>query len=299
MKQKKILGTELTVSEVCFGTAGFGSRVDRETAFLMLDRFADCGGSFIDTANVYSRDFEAGFSASERIIGEYLKSRGKHTFTVATKGAHPIPKTMHISRLSREEIEHDLDESLTSLGLDTIDYYWLHRDDRSKPIGEIIEIMEGFVKSGKIRYYGASNYSTERILDAAAYAEAHGFKGFSAVSNRWMPAVENEGHPLSEDTTLVRFTDDELSLFDRLNMTFIPYSATAKGWFSKAAAGVASERLDPVFENETNRALLAKLICEDCSVQTALLRHIISYPQTIIPITTASKLSQMDDICAV
>ena len=92
MKQKKLLGTELTVSEVCFGTAGFGSRVDRETAFLMLDRFVECGGNFVDTANVYSRDFEAGFSASARIIGEYLKSRGKHTLIVATKGAHPIPK---------------------------------------------------------------------------------------------------------------------------------------------------------------------------------------------------------------
>ena len=299
MKQKKLLGTELTVSEVCFGTAGFGSRVDRDTAFAMLDRYVECGGSFVDTANVYSRDFEAGFSASERIIGEYLKSRGKHTLTVATKGAHPNPKTMHVSRLSREEIEHDLDESLASLGLDHIDFYWLHRDDTSKPIGEIVDIMEGFVKSGKIRYYGASNYSTERILDAAAYAKSHGYAGFSSVSNRWMPAVENEGHPLSTDDTLVRFTDDDLTLFDDLGMTFIPYSATAKGWFSKAAAGIASERLDPVFENETNCDLLAKLMGSDCSVQTALLRHIIAYPQSIIPITTASKLSQMDDICTV
>ena len=299
MKQKLLKGTDLTVSAVCFGTAGFGSKVDRETAFAMLDRFRDCGGSFVDTANVYSRNWDVGISNSESIIGEYLRSRGKHSLTVATKGAHPNPKTMHVSRVSRGEIQCDLDESLVSLGLDCIDFYWLHRDDPSMPVGEIIEIMEELVKSGKIRYYGASNYTAERIREADAYAKAHGYKGFSSVSNGWMPAVENEGHRLWEDDTLVRFTDEHLTVFDELGMTFIPYSATAGGWFGKAAAGIRSERLDLIFENAENFALLEKLKKENCSVQTALRRHITGYDTDIIPITAASRIEQMDDICAI
>jgi len=299
MKSRILKKTDLNVSEVCFGTAGFGSKTDKDTAFAMLDRFCYCGGNFIDTANVYSRNFEEGYSASERIIGEYLKSRGRHKLIVATKGAHPIPQTMHTPRLSRDEIRHDLCESLMSLGLDCIDFYWLHRDNTEMPVGEIVEIMEGFVKEGKIRYYGASNYSAGRIREADAYAKAHGYHGFSSVSNRWMPAIENEGHPLSADDTLVRFTDSDLPLFDELGMTFIPYSATAKGWFSKAAMGIPNERLDPVFENAANRALLSKLMDADCTVQTALIRHILDYPTDILPITTASKIEQMDDICAI
>lgn len=299
MKQKKLLGTDLSVSEVCFGTAGFGSKIDRDTAFAMLDRFRDCGGTFIDTANIYSRNFEEKYSASERIIGEYLKSRGKNAVTVATKCAHPDFKTMHISRISREEINCDLEESLKSLGLDCIDFYWLHRDNEAMPVGEIIEIMEELVKAGKIRYYGASNYSAARIREATEYAKVHGYKGFSSVSNRWMPATENDGHPLSEDDTLVRFSDSDLPLFDELGMTFIPYSSTAKGWFSKAAMGIPNERLDPVFDNAENRALLEKLKMQDCSIQTALIRHIISYKTDIVPITAASRIEQMDDICGV
>ncbi|MBE6611828.1 MAG: aldo/keto reductase [Ruminococcaceae bacterium] len=299
MKQLKLNRTELTVSEICLGADRFGSTLDRETAFAMLDKFRAAGGNFIDTASLYVRDWDRKISVSEEILGEYLRKNGKDSLIIATKGAHPNLDTMHISRINREEITADLDESLTTLGLDCIDFYWLHRDNPEMPIGEIVELMEEFVRAGKIRYYGGSNYTAARMREADAYAKAHGLHGFSGVSNMWMPAKQNPGHPLYNDKTLVGFTDEDLTLFADTGMAFVPFSSTARGWFSKAAAGKADERLDGVFDNAENRALLEKFKAADCSVQTALLRHIRTYPVQIVPVTSASRLSQLDDILAV
>lgn len=294
MEKKIISMTDLSVSEVCLGTDRFGVQTDKETAFRILDIFRDAGGNFVDTANIYARD--AVCSRSEKLLGEYLASRGKNSLTVATKGGHPNIPTMHIPRLSKEEIEHDLDESRRMLGLDCIDLYWLHRDDTSKPIGEILEILDGFVKAGKIRYYGGSNYTAGRLTEASQYAKEHNIQGFCAVSNMWSPAVQNEGHPLSSDDTLVRFCDDDLSLFERTGMAFIPYSSSAKGWFAKRAAG-RSAALDPIYENEHNLALLERLMSSGKSVQTALLEYMCdSYSAQIIPITSVSRPEQITDI---
>ena len=157
MKQITVYNDIPAVSEICLGADGFGSKLDRDTAFRMLDAFRDAGGNFVDTANIYARDFAEGYSRSERILGEYLASRGKDSLVIATKGAHPDPKTMHTPRVTRECIEKDLDESLLSLGLDCIDIYYLHRDDPAMPIGEILEILDDFRKMGKIKRYAGSN----------------------------------------------------------------------------------------------------------------------------------------------
>ena len=303
MKQIKLGNTDLEVSEVCLGADGFGSKLPRELAFQVLDRFRDGGGNFIDTANIYVRDFAAGYSLSERILGEYLRSRGKDSLIIATKGAHPNPKTMHTSRISHDELSRDIDESLDSLGLDALDFYWLHRDNPDMPIGEIIELMEGFVREGKIRYYGGSNYSVDRVSEGMRYAAEHHLRCFSAISNMWSPAVQNAGCPLSADDTLVCFDDSKLDVFRGSSVAFVPYNSTAKGWFAKRANRIRNERLDSVFENATNLALLSKLEADakdaGISVQTALLRHIGKYPVQIVPVTSVSKIEQLDDLLSI
>ena len=300
MKFVKLHKSDLAVSEICLGADHFGAKIDKKTACEMLDRFRDAGGNFVDTANIYSRDFENGFSRSERLLGEYLKSRGKSSLVVATKGGHPNPKTMHTPRLTREEIGRDLDESLKSLGLDVIDLYYLHRDDQSKPIGEIIEILEGFVREGKIRHYCASNCTKERLEESIKFSESHKFQGFTLVSNMWSPAVENPGAPLSGDDTLVRFEDSDLGLFDRADFIFAPYSSTAKGWFAKKASGNSSEKLDEVFENEKNLRLLESFKSSGKPIQTALLEYICALRRPpIIPITSVSNFDQLDELLKV
>ncbi|MCI8388902.1 MAG: aldo/keto reductase [Clostridiales bacterium] len=303
MNKIKLGKTELEVSEICLGADYFGSKHDLDAAFAMLDCFREGGGNFVDTANIYARDWDGGFSRSECILGEYLKSRGKSSLVIATKGAHPNPATMHTPRINRTDIEHDVDESLKSLGLDCIDFYYLHRDDPSMPIGEILELLEGFVRAGKIRYYGGSNYALSRVVEADKYAREHGITGFSGISNMWCPAHQNDGSPLSKDDTLVPNTDADLDVMHELGVAIIPYHSTAKGWFAKHAAGIANERLDPVFVSDYNLALLGKLKgaaeVNSTSVQTELLRYIRSLDTNIIPITSVSSMAQLEDVLAV
>lgn len=302
MKQIKLAGTALEVSQLCFGTAGFGKRIDKETAFLMLDKFTEAGGNFIDTAAIYALDSTRGVSLSEETIGLYLKARPGTNLVVATKGAHYDLSTKE-KRVNRRCIETDLDTSLRLLGLDKIDLYWLHRDDPDMPIEEIIDIMEILVKAGKIEYYGASNYSTQRLQKAKKYAKSIGAKGFSAVSDYWTPLTENPGHPLSADTTLVGCTKDDLEELADMALPLIPFSSTAKGWVAKGREK-ASEKLNLCFDNETNNKfrlmIQEKAEQENCPVQTALLRYMWEYGKSIglqiIPITACSSIEQVEEL---
>lgn len=164
MKYIQLNDTDLNVSRICLGTAGFGDKTDQEKSFEILDDFVRAGGNFIDTANVYCKWLEGHGNCSEQIIGRWLKARGaREKVIVATKGAHYSFENPGRSRVNREDIRADLDESLRTLGTEVIDFYWLHRDDPEKPVEEIVDILEEMQKEGRIRYFGFSNYRTDRL----------------------------------------------------------------------------------------------------------------------------------------
>lgn len=143
MNYKQLTGTDLLVSNLCLGTVQFGSAIGEKECFEQLDEFTDLGGNFLDTAHVYG-DWLAGERArSERVIGKWLKQSGKrNNYVISTKGAHPRLDSMEVSRVSREAIMTDIEESLKCLGADTIDLYFLHRDDESVSVCEILDILE-------------------------------------------------------------------------------------------------------------------------------------------------------------
>ena len=298
----KLFGTDLSVSPVCLGADNFGKKLDKAASFDFLDRFCDAGGSFIDTASVYVRDYEAGISRSEEILGQYLKERSASRLVIATKGGHYDLRTKE-KGLNRACVAADLEESLRTLGVDAIDFYWLHRDDPDMPIEEIVDMMEGFVKSGKIRYYGASNYTVQRLREAKRYAEASGAQGFSAVSDYWTPLKENEGFGLLSDPTTVGLKNSDLDALAALSLPLAPYSVTAKGWLVKGVE-VVGEKLNRIFDNPENRAFreetaeIAK--CENCPLQTAFLRRASRYGEglglQIIPITSCSNSAQLEEL---
>ena len=151
MKYIQLNDTDLNVSRICLGTEGFGDKTDQEKSFEILDDFVRAGGNFIDTANVYCKWLEGHGNCSEQIIGKWLKDRGAEgKVIVATKGAHYSFEDPGRSRVNREDIRADLDESLRTLGTEVIDFYWLHRDDPEKPVEEIVDILEELKKDGTI-----------------------------------------------------------------------------------------------------------------------------------------------------
>ncbi len=262
MIYSKICGTELCASKLVLGTDAFGTSLSAEDSFTLMDEFVSAGGNIFDTASVYADWFGKEKSASEKTIGRWLSSRGcRDKVLISTKGGHPDLNNMRIPRLSRNEIDHDLEMSLVNLKTDHIDIYWLHRDDESRPVEEIVEILDRHVKSGKVRHLGASNWRYERIRKANDYAKKNGLTPFIASQIQYSIAHLNENSLINNmlgmsymDEEYQKYASDELSMFS--------YSSVAKGFFNLAAIGLFDKISDSAkkeYMNEYNLALAEKL----------------------------------------
>ena len=165
--------TNVRVSEVCLGTDYYGSRVLPARAFELLDQFADAGGTFLDTSNIYAcwiPGFEGG--ESEGVIGDWMAERRcRERMFVGTKVG--LPYQASHGGLRASEIEHECEKSLRRLRSDWIDLYFTHCDDRATPLEEILDAFTSLRSAGKIRFVGISNWYLWRLAEARLVAEAH------------------------------------------------------------------------------------------------------------------------------
>ncbi len=214
-------------SKILLGTAYFGDTISPEKSFEIMDTYVENGGCHIDTARLYA-DGEA-----EKVIGQWLKSRKPEGIFLSTKGAFPNKSTPTVSRLSESDIRYDLELSLKALDIECIEFYWLHRDDETIPAGEIIETMNTFVKEGKIRHFGASNWKAPRVAEAIAYAKAHGLQQFEGSQIRFSPAIVSPYG--NADRTLVDMTAESFKYYKTAGIPVAAYASQAKGFFSKLA----------------------------------------------------------------
>ncbi|HAU85408.1 MAG TPA: hypothetical protein DCW90_07875 [Lachnospiraceae bacterium] len=312
LNRNRMNGTELEVSDICLGGGSFGSKLTMEQSYEVLDRYVASGGNFIDTAKVYCSWIPGMDRISETIIGTWLKKRGNaNDFVIATKGAHYNFETPTISRVSKEDVYMDLDESRKILGMDTIDFYWLHQDDESKEIGEIIDFMDQLVEEGKIRYYGASNYSVERLKEAEAYAKKHGKQGFSAVSNQWSLASKRDAAIEAEkkDGSLITTSYEQYCWHVNSKKPLVPYSAIAEGFFFKMYQGGRRIHMDnrvtkqedvSVYWTDRNMMIyndMLKLNKElGLSFISMSIAYLLNQPFEVHPVCGVSDLGQLDDI---
>ena len=140
MRYASIPGVKRQAAVICLGTAPMGTSQAHDDAFRIMDMYAEMGGNFLDTARVYGQS-EEGVSLSERCVGEWIRSRGmRGSVVLGTKGAHYNVRT-HERRLSRADILADCEASLRDLDVDFIDIYWLHRDDDTRPVEEIVDTL--------------------------------------------------------------------------------------------------------------------------------------------------------------
>lgn len=301
MQYKNIEGTELKASAICLGGADFGSTLERELSFELMDLFYDRGGNFIDTANVYANWLPVEKSISEKTIGKWLKERGlRDKIIIGTKGGHPELSSMHISRLSRNEIVSDLEESLRSLQTDYIDFYWLHRDDEKRPVSDILETLNEQVRAGRIRYFGCSNWRVDRIREAAAYALKTGLNGFAGNQMRWSFAVLNTG--AIKDKTLAVMDQEMLEFHKRTKLAAVPYTSQAGGFFTKLdniekiplSAGMKEKYYN---QENVNRLERIKKLSADLSVSVSemVLGYLTAQPFTTIPIVGCKTGEQLKE----
>lgn len=295
MKYSSSLGFKS--SKIVLGTGGFGTGTSQEDSFVLMDRYTYLGGNHFDTARIY------GMGKSEEVIGEWLKNKNRSEYVVSTKGAHPELETMHVSRLSEAEVRSDLEASLKALRTDYVDIYWLHRDDEKIPAGQIAEMLNQFVKEGKVRKIGCSNWTVKRIEEANSYAAAHSLQGFIASQIRFSPAFTVESY--IGDDTLVEMNAVEYDYYLRSGMPVVAYEALAKGFFSKylSTAGRESIRKDILerYDSEENREKV-KIMAEICKkygispTAAVCATHISNSEVDTYPIIGSHTVEQLEDI---
>jgi aryl-alcohol dehydrogenase-like predicted oxidoreductase len=235
------LGRELSV--LALGTAYLAD--DGEAAsFELLDAWLELGGNLIDCARQY------GDGESERILGRWLDARqtrdrvvliskGGHHFTM---GAQHDPSR---KRVTPEHVAADLAESLEALKTDTIDLYFLHRDDPSRPVGPIVEALNEHAAAGRVGRFAASNWTTERIEEANAHAARKGVQGFAA-SSPGLSLAEPRDNPWP-DTVFAR-SREAREWYRRTQLPLFAWSSQAGGFF----ACRRDELIDRVYGDERN-----------------------------------------------
>lgn len=281
-----------SASKIFLGTAYFGDGISNEEAFAIMDKFRENGGTHIDTARLYAKGM------SEEIVGKWLKDRKATEMHVFTKGGYYEPDAGEASRVTPEDIISDLEKSLKALSTDSIEFYWLHRDDRAIEPGAVAELMNTLIKEGKIRKFGASNWKSDRITAVNEYAQEHSLMGFSASQIRFNPA-----YCLGERGGLVGMDKDEFAFYKNADMPVVAYSSQAKGFFSK----VAEQGIDALSEKAKKRYLceenlekaeFMKFLAEkyNCSVGAIVCSVMcsINCPDTF-PVIGGRRISQIED----
>lgn len=298
MEEKSIPNSSLAPSVLCLGTADYGAKIPHEDAFALLNAFVDAGGTFIDTAEIYN-DWVAGEkSRSEKIIGEWLAQRGgRDRLVIATKGAHPRLQSMNVPRMGRADIEHDLNASLKNLRVNVIDLYWLHRDDTSTPVEEIVTTLNAQVRAGKIKHFACSNWRADRIHAANAFAASRGLQGF--VANQPMWSLAHVPQAALADQTCVVMDDAMRAMHAETKLACVPYSSQANGYFQKASGGATSLTQKGNYAGDVNaqRARRVQQLAQEIgmTISEVVLAYLLSQPFAVFPIIGCRTLDQLRD----
>jgi aryl-alcohol dehydrogenase-like predicted oxidoreductase len=235
MDRVRLPGPDIEISALCLGVAEIGVRQTEIEAHYLLDYWIQNGGNGIDTARVYSDWIPGEKHRSERIVGDWLKATGvREQIVLATKAGHPLFDNNWQVRLSPSELRQDLEGSLETLGTDYIDVWFLHRDDESIPVEQIIDSCDIFVRDGRVKALGAANWTAKRIHKANDYASRVHKAGFVATQLFWNLGSR---HYRGLESTSRSMDDDAERLHEAGDLIAMPYSSQAGGFFSNWLEG--------------------------------------------------------------
>ena len=292
MRRIGMKGTELSVSALCLGTGNYGTFMEETAAKEQMTQYAQAGGNILDTAHVYG-DWVPGIRGrSERVIGAWLRESGlRDRMVIVTKGAHPRLESLHIPRLRPEDMEEDLHESLDCLGIDRIDLYLLHRDDPSIPVGEMIDWLAQKKSQGSIRYYGCSNWTLPRIIEANRYADKAHKPGLVCNQLMWSLAIPN--HTDTGDPSMLRMDQPTYAYHAQSGMSAMGYMSVAKGYFMRRAAGaVLPDFVEATYASPANDRIFAEIkrLSGDTgySIMDLCILYFAAHPFAAVPIASFS-----------
>jgi aryl-alcohol dehydrogenase-like predicted oxidoreductase len=197
--------TGLSVSRLCLGTATFGKQTDESASQQILDKAAEAGINFIDTADAYPMGADLALvGRTEEITGRWLKGK-RAGFIVATKGGAPMGPSSWDQGSSRKHLLDAVDASLRRLGTDYIDLYQLHVDDPETPLDETLKALDIIVRSGRARYIGVSNFLAYRVARAIGRSDALRVARPASIQPRYnllFREIERELLPLAREENI-------------------------------------------------------------------------------------------------
>jgi aryl-alcohol dehydrogenase-like predicted oxidoreductase len=286
-----LANTDLTVYPLCLGGNVFGYSADKQNSEAVLSFYADNGGNFIDTSDMYSQWAPGHIGGeSETIIGDWMaKSGNRQKMIIATK----VSKLDTRPGLKAANIKAACDESLKRLRSDYIDLYYAHQDDLDTPIEESLGAFDELIKAGKVRYIAASNFTPERLQESLDISKANGLSSYIASQDQYN-LLDRE------------YEKGLMPTIAKNGLSQIPFYGLARGFLtgkyrpgvsveSVRASGVASN-----YANERGWNLLSKLdqIAKDkkTTVAAISLAWLRAQPTVATPIASATKLEQIKEI---
>ena len=226
MKQNRLGTSGIVVSEICMGTMTFGLQCDKSMSFKILDKAADAGIDFFDTAEIYpvppSRKL-AGIT--EEWLGEWMQTRDRSSMIIASKIAGPAhgwfvpPVRGGKAALDRVHIRQAVEGSLKRLKTDYIDLYQVHWPDHAMRPEDTLEVLDELVREGKVRAIGVSNEDSYGLMKSLWASELHGLARYDTIQNNF--SINNR-----------RFEDELAEVCRNEKVSLLPYSPLAGGVLS-------------------------------------------------------------------
>jgi len=294
MHYRSLGRTGLKVSALCLGTMQFGWSADEAMSFTVMDAFAEVGGTFLDTSDIYSIGSADPYGGiSEQIIGRWMQARGnRHEIVLATKVRGRMWNGPNGEGLSRTHLVRACDESLRRLQTDYIDLYQAHWYDADTPIEETLETLTDLVRAGKVRYIGCSNYPAWRLALALGTSERLHIARYNSLQPHYnlvhRDEFERELHDLCVDQ----------------GIGVIPYSPLAGGFltgkYRRGDLAPTSARADGVqkrYFNDHGWAVLDALSAvaaeHDAPPAQVALAWLLARPGITAPIIGANSREQL------
>ena len=287
--------TGLKVSRICLGMMSYGTPewrdwvLDLESSRPFVQRALDLGVNFFDTADMYS------LGVSEEVTGELLlKSVNRHEIVLATKLFMPMSDDVNDRGLSRKHIMDSIDNSLRRLGTDYVDLYQIHRWDYSTPIEETMEALHDVVKSGKVRYIGASSMFAWQFAKAQYTADLHGWTRFVSMQNHYNLVYREEEREMNP------FCVDQ-------GVGLIPWSPLARGFLAgnrtrdkggETARSKSDEFAHNMYYQTTDFDIVDRVVAlakeKEVTPAQIALAWILHKPGVSAPIIGATKMHHLD-----
>jgi len=291
MKTMQLGDTGAEVSRLCFGAMRCGTLNDYDESCELLDMFTAAGGNFIDTANCYSKWYPGGTGGdSEEVLGRWMGRRGnRDEVFMATKvgfGYQDVETGLPAATIAQE-----CERSLKRLNTDRIDLLYAHVDDFETPLEEVLGAFDALVKSGKVRFVAASNYSAWRLADAEAVSRAGGLVNFCCVQQRYSYFRPRPGATFGAQ---VSTNDDLLDFCAARGMPLLPYSPLLGGSYCRDDKPRPEQYVGP--DSDARMIALESVAAETgATIHQVILAWMLHHVQPVLPVFSARDRAQMQE----